>query len=523
MIHNLQLKDLFIGKTDAKNELIDNNDKTKELFCNSFLIPENININDFYEGRRYYITGLKGTGKTALLHYIDLKMREKTNYQSSFILFKSSFTEDDKAAFTSAANAACAVKNTDNDDFEDYINVWHWFLHRQIVLNSQKSEVCCFKNDTNWQKYRNCVLSPKLGNDEAGITTLFPRLKRGNIEIGADVEFLKGKLGLEFEWENEPKKIVKFSHLVRQVNELYKKLTPSDVKLFLYIDELELTLTKQKQYQKDIKLIRDLIVAINHFNTLSKQYNYNIYTISAIRSEVLTAINAIGKEINKPIIDFGVNLKWQLYGGNIDNHPLIKIINKKIMATELYYNLPVSSEDEVWEKYFPSQINNQPIKEYILHRTWYRPRDIVRLLNIAIQQFPNESKFSHTVFDAINKEYSTQSWIEQTEELASIYSPNEIEGIKKMLTALKSPFTMHQITDKCEKGRKVYSALDDLLRKYKIGDLLSHLYNVGIIGNTGEKIRYSFRGDDELIIENMMKIHDSLWNYLSIEYRKPSY
>ncbi len=91
-----------------------------------------------------------------------------------------------------------------------------------------------------------------------------------------------------------------------------------------------------------------------------------------------------------------------------------------------------------------------------------------------------------------------------------------------MLTALKSPFTIHQITDKCEKGRRVYSALDDLLKKYKIGDLLSHLYNVGIIGNTGEKIRYSFRGDDELIIENMMKIHDSLWNYLSIEYRKPS-
>ena len=50
--------------------------------------------------------------------------------------------------------------------------------------------------------------------------------------------------------------------------------------------------------------------------------------------------------------------------------------------------------------------------------------------------------------------------------------------------------------------------------------LLSHLYNIGIIGNTGANVRYSFRGDDGLVIENRMKIHDPLWSYLSIEYRE---
>ena len=520
MIHKLQLRDLFVGKTDAKNELIENNDKTKKLFCDSFLIPENINIEDFYNGKRYYITGLKGTGKTALLHYIDLQMKNNPNYSSSFVLFKSNFTEEDKSAFTIAANTFCAIKNTESDNFENYASVWQWFLHRQIVVNSKKNNINYFQNDHNWQKYCSCVMSPKLGNEDAGITKLFPKLKRGNIEIGADIESLMCKLGLEFEWENKDARLVKFSHLVRQVNELYTKLTPTGIKFFLYIDELEITLNKQKQYQKDTKLIRDLIVSINQLNTISKKCNYNIHIISAIRSEVMTAINATGKEINKPILDFGVSLKWQQSGGHIDYHPLIKIINKKINATEVYYNLPVSSEDDIWKKYFPEKINNQPIKEYILHRTWYRPRDIVRLLNIAIQQFPNETKFSHQIFDAINKEYSTQSWIEQTEELAAIYSPEEIEGIKKMLTALKCPFTIHQMIEKCETTRTIYSSLDNLLQKHRIGDVLSHLYSVGIIGNTGEKIRYSFRGDDELVIESKMKVHDSLWNYLSIEYRK---
>jgi len=520
MMRKLQLKDLFVGKTDAKNELIENNMQNKKLFCDSFLIPENIDVDDFFYGKRYYITGLKGIGKTALLHYIDLKMSETVNYTSSFVLFKSSFTSEDKAAFAMTANTFCTIKNAGDDDFDDYVSVWQWFLHRQIVLNAKQSESPYFEDDINWKKYSSCVLSPKLGNEESGIIRLLPKLKRGNIEIGANIEYLKGKLGLEFEWENEPAKVVKFSQLVRQANELYTKLKPAKVRFYLYIDELELSLTKQKQYEKDIRLIRDLIVSINHMNTISRQNNYNIHIISAIRSEVLTAINATGKEINKPILDFGVNLKWQQSGGNIDNHPLIKIINKKIRATENYYQLPVSSDEEIWKKYFPEKINNQPIKDYILHRTWYRPRDIVRLLNIAIQQFPNETKFSHQVFDAIKKEYSTQSWIEHAEELGAIYSVDEIDGIKKMLTALKCPFTFHQISEKCDRTREMYSSLDNLLKKHKMGDLLCHLYNIGIIGNTGEKIRYSFRGDDELVIENQMKIHDPLWNYLSIEYRK---
>ncbi|OAV66457.1 hypothetical protein Barb6_02595 [Bacteroidales bacterium Barb6] len=53
------------------------------------------------------------------------------------------------------------------------------------------------------------------------------------------------------------------------------------------------------------------------------------------------------------------------------------------------------------EKYFTSSYQNKPIQEYILHQTWYRPRDIVKMLSIAQQQFPDETTFSHSVFDAM--------------------------------------------------------------------------------------------------------------------------
>lgn len=517
MKKSLKLKDLFVGKTDAKNELINNTLAERERFIDSFLIPENINTDDFINGQRTFVTGLKGTGKTALLRYLSLLIEKSNKAKTAFILFKSDFSEEDKAAFSHAANTFVTVKNEDSDFEEDFTNVWQWFLHRNIVRISKANNNIFFYEDNTWDKYVKCINAPKLGNDESGLHRLLPKLKKGNVEIEGDTEFIKSKLGLEFDWDDNNKNHVKFSSIARQANELYKKLRPKPNKLIIFIDELELTLSKSKQYQKDIKLVRDLIIGVNNLNVISKLLNYNIHFITAVRGEVLTSIQSSGKEINKPIMDFGVNLKWQQSGDSIKNHPLIKVINKKIQSTEKQLGFDViSSDEEIWLKYFPSKIRNHSAQDYILHRTWYRPRDIIRILNLAQQQFPNETSFNGNVFEAITKEYSTQSWIEHAEELRTSFSITEIEGIKKLLTSLKCPFTFNQILDVSETKRKYYSDVDQLLNKYKIGDILSILYRVGIIGNTGQKVRYSFRGDDELVIENKMKVHDPLWSYLSI-------
>ena len=42
--------------------------------------------------------------------------------------------------------------------------------------------------------------------------------------------------------------------------------------------------------------------------------------------------------------------------------------------------------------------------------------------------------------------------------------------------------------------------------KHKLADILRSLYNVGIIGNAGKRVRLSFRGDDGLLLNQDMKI-----------------
>jgi hypothetical protein len=515
MLNQLQLKDLFIGKIDAKNEILENSIDEKNRFLDSYLLPDNIIIDSYYNGVKYIISGLKGTGKTALLQYIALSAEKEFNAQTSFILFKSDFTEDDKKDFSRAVQTTIANNKEVPDNEEDFVNIWKWFLHRHLL--KQIGQNSPFIDDNNFKKYKNCVLAPKIGDESSGITRFLPNLKRGNVELEGDFEFLKGKLGLDFEWINKNDKQVRFSSIVRQADELFKKLKPNNIRFYIFIDELELTLGKIKQYNKDIRLIRDMLIALSDLNSLCRKNNYPIYFLTAIRSEVLSAIPASGKELNKIVSDFGLTLNWHQAGGDV-NHPLIKIINKKIQSSEKEIGLPITeSVSEIWDKYFTIGYANRPIQEYILHQTLYRPRDIVRMLTISKEQFPNDTKFSMPVFDAIKKEYSIQSWIEHTEELRAKYTELDIDGFKKLFYGIKCPFSLNDITIVADEKRKMLTEVDDLLKKYKLGDVLSTLYKVGIIGNTGERVRYAFRGDDDILLDKKMKIHDPLWNYLAIE------
>ncbi len=152
-----------------------------------------------------------------------------------------------------------------------------------------------------------------------------------------------------------------------------------------------------------------------------------------------------------------------------------------------------------------------------MNKTWYRPRDIIRLLGIAQQQFPEETYFSQYVIESTNKEYSTECWEAQKEELTANYSADDINGIELLLMGMTCPFSMNDFARKCNEIKGIYGDVEKLLGKRKPADILSDLYTIGVIGNTGEKMRFAFRGDNQLLHTLDMTVHGSLWNYLAIQ------
>ena len=60
------LKDLYVMKVDAKQELDNMNDlEDIARFKQLILIPDGLSIDSLLDGERYYLTGEKGAGKTA--------------------------------------------------------------------------------------------------------------------------------------------------------------------------------------------------------------------------------------------------------------------------------------------------------------------------------------------------------------------------------------------------------------------------------------------------------------------------
>lgn len=87
----ITIKDLYAGRPDAKDEI---NFDGLDTFIKTFVVAEHFNLDLLTEGNHCFITGFKGTGKTALLFYLDdlIKTRDSSAC-SSFVLFRENFAD----------------------------------------------------------------------------------------------------------------------------------------------------------------------------------------------------------------------------------------------------------------------------------------------------------------------------------------------------------------------------------------------------------------------------------------------
>ena len=443
-----------------------------------------------------------------MLLYISAFIEKKINSNSTFILFKSEIDEEYRKDFTKAARISFTENNSDEYDNDDFELVWRWYIYRKIVNEIQEKKSNLFENNGLYDDFASIITAP-INNENNGFMKLIPFIRKGNIEISHTP-----KLGLELDWDKSGKAKVNFSELVRKADEKFAQLTPGTHYLNIFFDELELNFNTKKQYQRDSKLIRDLIITIEKINSISQKKKYNINLIAAIRSEVQVSISSSGKEINKTLADFGVEIKWNIPVSD-DSQPLLHIITERLKNALI--SASCKSEIDVWEYFFPRQVQRTSTQKYILHNSWYRPRDVIRLLKTAQEQFPNEEKFTHNVLDNVKKKYSEASWIEITEELKTTYQDDEIIGIKRLFYGFKPIFFLQQIEDRINKINKLYPEIEQLLSRHKIQKILIDLYRIGAIGNISNgKFRFVFRGDDEVLLEQEFYVHNALRSYLSI-------
>lgn len=511
----LKLKNIHLGKIDAKNDLLYCTPDEVRQFKSSFVTPPSLNVEDYYNRNKYYVTGLKGTGKTALLRYISLKLDEDVNSASAFILFKSDIDEDLRKDFAKAARVQVAEENSSDYGGNDYETVWRWFIYRKIAGSMQDSNVKAFQRNENFNKFQALALSESIKPESRkGLARLIPTIRRGYIEICKSP-----KLGLDFDWDEHGRAKVNFNELVRRADYEFEHLDPGTGRLNLFFDELEISYQNSKQHQRDSHLVRDLIVSVEKLNAVAKRNGYNFCVYAAIRSEVLNSVDSLGKEINKPIYDFGSSILWNRSAVDAVQQPMLHIIEKRINNAREDVGLNRLDAAELWKQYFPASIHGKRPQVYILHNSWYRPRDVIRLLISVQDQYPDDESFALHGIEAIRKSYSEACWVEITEELKAKYRPLEIEGIKYIFYGYQKISSLKSLSQRAESAAKEHKETASLLAEHNLRSVLKDLYRIGMIGNINQsrdRIRFSFRGDGEILFDLNIFLHNALKAHLSV-------
>jgi hypothetical protein len=511
----LTLKDISLGSTDAKNEVLNGTQEEISRFLASYVTPPALVIEKFFNRQKYYVVGLKGTGKTALLRYVSLKLEQAENSVSSFVLFKSDVDEDLRKDFAKAARVQVVEENSETLEGDDFETVWRWFIYRKIASAIVLKDASPFQENTDLSEFIALVNSETLNQiEKPGFMRLVPAIRKGNIEISKSP-----KLGLEFEWDANGRAKVNFNDLVRRADVAFRELEPDTERLNLFFDELEINYATSKQYQRDSRLVRDLIVAVEKINAIAKEKSYPLCLYAAIRSEVLVSVTSLGKEINKPIADFGSHIIWNRPGLSAEQQPLLGIIERRINNARSEHGMPALQSAELWSTYFPTKIHKQNPQIYILHNSWYRPRDVVRLLITVQDQYPDEQTFNVQGLEAVRKTYSTASWVELTEELKAKYKPSDIDGIKYIFYGFKQISSLLELSTRAERVALDHNEVKDLMSRVTIKEVLKDLYRIGVIGNIDkrdDRMRFSFRGDDEILFEDNVFVHNALKAHLSI-------
>ena len=515
-MHEIKIKDIYAGKPDAKDEI---DFGGLEEFIKTYVVAEHFNVESLISGTNCFITGFKGTGKTALLFYLDNRFKEiDESTCSSFIFFKEEFTDTKRSELESIArrilSSISVEKNAlvDNQEFE---YIWRWLLFKRIVSDNEEYNRGLFIDDENWEKFENVIGKIKSPNNKRKF--IIPK------KIKMAVPYVEPSTQsvitpeVEVDLQNtSDDNYLKFMEVIDEAERLLMNATRTDIPYYIFVDELEAYYGNISVFKRDLCLIRDLIFTVKRFNSNFSTINMKCTKIiCSVRSEILTAISRfiVTKELNKVTAGFAVPLMWNYGNTSSYMHPIIQILLKRISVCEGCAN---PDYKKVYEKWLPENIHGIEPANYILNNSWCKPRDIVRLITTVQNSIYNSSKaFTQSVFDSIVKTYSEDSLTEIKEELRALYDTDQIDTIISCFMGYKTTFSVSQLI------QRIKTYFQGSILETHFTQIIDDLYRLGFLGNflpVSKTYRWQHKGDGRVILseEWRLVVHYALHGALSL-------
>ncbi|MPM27596.1 hypothetical protein SDC9_74109 [bioreactor metagenome] len=471
---------------DIYNEILDNwsVDAKKEsirYFCH-------VEEADYLtSGKKSFIIGRKGCGKTAIAQYI-CELQSPTHFSS-----KLSFKNFPFKILYSLENSR------DYTQPNQYISIWKYLIYSSICKSMSKNQ----KIDPEVKG----KLEQLYG--DSSLTALDKVItKWTNKSFGVEI------LGVGFNREREKNK-ENLSWI--EISEILEKIILDycdESSYYIVFDELDedYTAFSGNQEKNDyISMLTSLFKAIQDIRSLFETNDKKIYPIGFLRSDIYSQLQYSDKNKWKESV---IDLEW-------NTARIQKMLSHRLCVA---FNLPRTEFKTIWEKLFSSkkvsmghrQERLMDIYSYVERSTEFRPRDFIQYVKCCVELAKSKMEYPimpQTVKDADDNfsEYLKDETIDEV--FAVIPEINEILGL--LSTIRKQNFRFDAF-------EKEYNELvkREVIPKRDVKSILLILFDAGVIGNQptmrGKTIfRFSAKSP-RFNFNEIMMVHRGLYKALQI-------
>jgi len=302
--------------------------------------------------------------------------------------------------------------------------------------------------------------------------------------------------------------LLQLSRITDEVSALTQSLKQS---LIVLIDRLD------EGYEPDTVGVGIVDGIIYGTDELRNALGEHVQAIVFLRDNIFRAVQLEDR-------DFSRNLESQVLRLHWDPEELFYMVCKRIRAA---FSIERESEVKVWNAITSSELHGREGFRKCLRLTLYRPRDVIALLNAAIEQARRRRR--EILIDNDFHEASKQISISRFDDLGKEYE-TIFPGVTQLTTAFANGPTQLLVADVVKTIKRVRddpSINADVLQHLTIlgseEEVAKALYGVGFFGifdrqnSTWVFSHDGKRPDKNISADDSLMVHPCYWNALNLQ------
>lgn len=426
--------------------LLEKQKRITEKILNTFITLLNA-VKKLLNPRSYFILGRKGVGKTLLSRFF-CKTQDSKEKRATCISFRD-FEFIQLREFKKATIPE-----------REYYYIWQWCLLIYIAKLVVETE----EINQSWE----CADLRKFLDTTFGIELNQRRVLEKTRQIEGSVG-LKGIFGGKegiIDLKSDQGDYT--DYLDALLSSLIDITSGSNIEFTIFCDDLDDNFGTEFYSSSCESLIHAAVSLNRSFN----QKGAKVKVVLLLRSDIFLSLNF--SDLSKYKRDHSVILDWS--PEERENSPLISLVLHKIVRS-LNVDYP-KNLSEVYYKIFPDQIDGRRSVLYLIDMTMTRPRDIISLLQTAIDTYPRYSYFSPDTFRHSKLKYSRDLLLDIKSEMKGHSEGQQIDKYFSLIKNLgRNTFSVHELM------KRKSNLISQLGGEEEARRAVSFLFKFGVVGN----------------------------------------